>query len=183
MHVLREIRDKWPRTRVIIITAHGTVESAVEAMKMGAVDFIQKPFSPKEIRELAVQVLKRENLDENQAADYLSLIELAKRYVSDRNFPEAREITRKAIAMDPAQPVAYNLLGALLEIKGDNHEALKFYRAATDIDPSYKPALANIDRLTSWYKLGGIDFGSDKNQPENPETNSVEKDNSGGPDR
>lgn len=182
MEVLREIKDKWPKTRVIIITAHGTVESAVEAMKLGAVDFIQKPFSPGEIRESATLVLEREDLDENQTVDYASLIELAKRYISDRDFPAAREITRKAIATDPAQPVAYNLLGALLEIKGDNHEALKFYRAATDIDPSYKPALANIDRLTSWYKIGGIDFGIDKNKPENIQANPVEQDNPEGPD-
>ncbi|MFO7553840.1 MAG: response regulator [Desulfobacterales bacterium] len=57
MEVLRQIKEDWPKTRVIIITAHGTIESAVEAMKLGAVDFIQKPFSPKEIRELSTRVL------------------------------------------------------------------------------------------------------------------------------
>ena len=56
MEVLRQIKEDWPKTRVIIITAHGTIESAVEAMKLGAVDFIQKPFSPREIRELATRV-------------------------------------------------------------------------------------------------------------------------------
>ena len=46
MDVLRRIKDDWPSVRVIIITAYGTIESAVEAMKLGAVDFVQKPFSP-----------------------------------------------------------------------------------------------------------------------------------------
>jgi len=60
MEVLRHVRTRWPKTRVIVITAYGTVESAVEAMKLGADDFIQKPFTPAEIRELAMQVLERE---------------------------------------------------------------------------------------------------------------------------
>jgi CheY-like chemotaxis protein len=60
MEVLHRVRERWPTIPVIIITAHGTIESAVDAMKMGAVDFIQKPFSPREIRELATKVLQRE---------------------------------------------------------------------------------------------------------------------------
>ncbi|MGD9825359.1 response regulator [Desulfobacter sp.] len=161
MEVLRRIKEEWPETRVIIITAHGTVESAVEAMKLGAVDFIQKPFSPAEIRELAIRVMAREALEVESAVDYPSLIELTKRCIGDREFSAARETARKAIAADPAHPEAYNLLGVLLEIKGDGLEAQKFYRAALDMDPTFKPAWANLDRTTSWHKLGKIDLGPD----------------------
>jgi two-component system, OmpR family, alkaline phosphatase synthesis response regulator PhoP len=159
MAVLRRIMAEWPKTRVVIITAHGTVASAVEAMKLGAVDFVQKPFSPHEIRELANRVLEREDLDENTALDYRSLIELAKRHITDRSFAAAREAVRRAVAADPNQPEAYNLLGALLEIKGTWVEAQKFYRAALDIDPTFKPAMENLERTTSWHKFGGIDLG------------------------
>jgi DNA-binding response OmpR family regulator len=162
MEVLRQIKDDWPKIRVIIITAHGTIEIAVEAMKLGAVDFIQKPFSPGEIRDLATQVLRREALNDENAVDYFSLIELAKRHISDRGFAAARETARRAIAADPAHPEAYNLLGALLEIQGDWLEAQKFYRAALDIDPGFKPAWMNLERTTSWNKLGGINLGPDK---------------------
>lgn len=165
MDVLRRIKEDWPKIRVIIITAHGTIESAVEAMKLGAVDFIQKPFSPGEIRDLAVLVQQREMLDERNAVDYGSLIELAKLYISDRSFASARETVRKAIAVDPAQPEAYNLLGALLEIKHDWLEAQKFYRAALDIDPTFKPAAANLERTTSWRKVGEIDLGREQKEP------------------
>lgn len=162
IEVLRRIKDDRPKARVIIITAHGSIESAVEAMKLGAVDFIQKPFSPGEIRELATRVLERETLDEENAVDYRSLIELTKRHISDRSFGSARETARKAIAADPAQPEAYNLLGALIEIKGDWVDAQNFYRAALDIDPTYKPAWANLERTTSWHKFGPIDLGPEK---------------------
>jgi tetratricopeptide (TPR) repeat protein len=130
-------------------------------MKLGAVDFIQKPFSPAEIRELATRVLKREVLEVESAVDYPSLIELTKRCISDQEFSAACETARKAIAADPAHPEAYNLLGVLLEIKGDGLEAQKFYRAALDMDPTFKSAWANLDRTTSWHKLGKIDLGPD----------------------
>ncbi|MEJ2657730.1 MAG: response regulator [Desulfobacterales bacterium] len=162
MEVLRRIKEGWPKIRVIIITAHGTIESAVEAMKLGAVDFIQKPFSPGDIRELAKLVLERETLDEEQAVDYRALIELAKRCITDQSFAAAREVVHRAIAADPAQPEAYNLLGALLEIDGDIFEAQKFYLAAMDIDPKYKPARTNLKRTTSWNISGKIDFGQDE---------------------
>jgi DNA-binding response OmpR family regulator len=162
MDVLHRMKEHWPKTRVIIITAHGTIDSAVEAMKLGAVDFIQKPFSPAEIRDLALLVLEREALDEGTADDSRAFIELAKRHITDRDFASARENVRKAIAADPGQPESYNLLGALLEIEGDWVEAQKFYRAALDIDPTFKPARANLERTTSWHKFGRIDLGTDK---------------------
>ena len=161
MEVLRQIRNNWEKTRVIIITAHGTIDSAVEAMKLGAVDFIQKPFSPNEIRELATLVLKREALEEENSVDYYSLIQLAKRHIADRNFAGARETARKAISADPGNPEAYNLLGALMEIKGDWRDARKFYRAALDIDPTFKPARVNLDRTATRSKFSNIDLGPD----------------------
>jgi len=164
MDVLRRIKDDWPTVRVIIITAHGTIESAVEAMKLGAVDFVQKPFSPGEIRDLARMVLEREALDEATTVDFRAWIELSKRHITDRNFAAAREGVQKAIAADPGQPEAYNLMGALLEIKGDSVAAQKFYRAALDIDPTYKPASANLERATSWHKAGKVDLGPDKDE-------------------
>ena len=48
IRVLKEVRRSAPNTDVLVITAHGTVERAVEAMKMGACDFISKPFSSEE---------------------------------------------------------------------------------------------------------------------------------------
>jgi CheY-like chemotaxis protein len=176
IETLRRIKENWPAIRVIIITAHGTIESAVDAMKLGAVDFIQKPFSPVEIRELAALVLERESIVAESAVGYRSLIEVTKRHISDREFGTARETARQAIAADPTQPEAYNLLGALFEINNDRLEALKFYRAALDIGPAYKPAWANLERATSWEKYGRIDLGQDDNTPESTEADRGQED-------
>src|SRR5215471_16928571 len=53
--VLRATKDAHPLTEVIVMTAYGTIESAVEAMRFGAFDYIQKPFTE---QELLVKVSK-----------------------------------------------------------------------------------------------------------------------------
>jgi DNA-binding NtrC family response regulator len=46
---LRDIKERNPAQPVIVMTAYGTVETAVEAMKLGAFDYLQKPFSTEEL--------------------------------------------------------------------------------------------------------------------------------------
>ncbi len=62
MEVLETVRRRWPSVLVVILTAYGNIDIAVDAMKMGAADFIQKPFNPLEIRELTTRVLQRGHL-------------------------------------------------------------------------------------------------------------------------
>ena len=68
MDVLAKIRLKDPHLPVIIITAYGTIESAVEAMKQGAFDYVTKPFNRDELRltldkALRMTRIERENVE------------------------------------------------------------------------------------------------------------------------
>lgn len=49
IEALDRIRRRWPDLPVIILTAHGTIGLAVEAIKIGAVDFLTKPFQPSQL--------------------------------------------------------------------------------------------------------------------------------------
>jgi len=73
-------------------------------MKLGAVDFIQKPCTPDEIRELVGKVMEREAIDESKVMDYSMLMELCKRHVTDRRLEEAKAVAQKALALDPGRP-------------------------------------------------------------------------------
>jgi two-component system response regulator PilR (NtrC family) len=67
MQLLDRVRESSPETLVILITAHGTTESAVEAMKLGAYDYLTKPCSVDEIRLVVDKALEKRNLaGENQ---------------------------------------------------------------------------------------------------------------------
>jgi two-component system response regulator FlrC len=61
--LLSKVRAEQPETQVILLTAQGTVESAVQAMKSGAFDYLQKPIgSPGELRLLVSRALERRQL-------------------------------------------------------------------------------------------------------------------------
>jgi DNA-binding NtrC family response regulator len=68
MHVLEEVKKKNEEVIVILITAYGTIKSAVEAMKMGAADYLTKPFETDELvlvlrRAIRARDLEKENLE------------------------------------------------------------------------------------------------------------------------
>ena len=155
MEVLRSLCELRPEIRIIIITAYGTVKNAVEAIKLGAVDFIEKPFSPREIRELVNSVLARDTLEPSALHGYDAHIQWSKRCIQERRFPSAEEHVRKAIGLDASRAEAFNLLGALQELRGDGLGAAKSYRAAYALDPTYKPARINLERIAAIPRSSG----------------------------
>ena len=62
LSVLREAKLRYPYLPVIVMTAYGTIETAVEAMRSGASDYITKPFSSDEILIVAERAIEREEL-------------------------------------------------------------------------------------------------------------------------
>lgn len=146
IEVLKRVVKLRPDIRVIIISAYGTVDNAVEAIKLGAIDFVQKPFTPQELRDIVRSVLNRDRLEEVRAADYESHLNLTKRCINDRHFEAAIAHVKQAVGIDPTRPEAFNLLGVLHEITGDTVEAMKNYRVAVDLDPTYEPAWQNLNR-------------------------------------
>ena len=59
IEVLKRIKKHSPKTEVMVITAYGSIELAVEAMKYGAVDFITKPFSHDEFKLKVQRIIER----------------------------------------------------------------------------------------------------------------------------
>ncbi|MGE5853217.1 MAG: sigma-54-dependent transcriptional regulator [Deltaproteobacteria bacterium] len=62
LEALKEIRKRQIDITVVMITAHGTIERAVEAIRQGAYDFIPKPFEPDHIALIVQRALERERL-------------------------------------------------------------------------------------------------------------------------
>jgi two-component system response regulator FlrC len=63
MDLLRQIRREHPEIEVIVLTAYGSIESAVQAMKEGAFDYVQKPVdSPAALRQTVTRALERHRL-------------------------------------------------------------------------------------------------------------------------
>ena len=99
LDVLKELRKREDDTPVIMITAYGTVDRAVEAMKEGAYDFITRPFEPEHIALIVAKALERERL--KTGVDVLSE-ELAERHHlivgESPNMRQAVDLAKKAAA-------------------------------------------------------------------------------------
>ena len=87
--VLRAVKDAQPMTEVIVMTAYGTIESAVEAMRFGAFDYIQKPFTE---QELLVKVGKA--LDNRRLAGEVAFLasEFKDRYKFENIVGQSRSV-------------------------------------------------------------------------------------------
>ena len=60
LELLKLVKEQWPLTKVIIMTAYASTDTAVKAIRLGALDYIPKPFTPKEIRDTVEKALSGE---------------------------------------------------------------------------------------------------------------------------
>jgi len=79
LEVLQQLRSAGVSSEVVMITGYSTVETAVEAMKLGAADYVSKPFTPDELRVVVKKVLERSALVREN-------IELRKKLESQQGF-------------------------------------------------------------------------------------------------
>lgn len=162
IETLSKLKEINQQVEVIMITAYGTIETAVESMKLGACEYLRKPFSPKEIREIVIQVLERQELQEEELDDFDSYVEFAKSCITNRQYDKAAKCLKKAISLDATKPEPFNLLGVLLEIRNEVNKAQKQYRAALALDPTYKPAQDNLERTGKLdYSMHGMNLGEE----------------------
>src|SRR5258706_5346030 len=75
IEVLKELKRRGNEAPVIVLTAYGTVERAVQAMKEGAYDFISKPFEPDHLALAVVKAFEREKLKREVQILYAELSE------------------------------------------------------------------------------------------------------------
>src|ERR1700675_5187207 len=64
LELLKRIRETYPQTAVMVLTQYGTIPSAVEATRMGAVDYVTKPFQLQELRGKLERVVRLLEVDQ-----------------------------------------------------------------------------------------------------------------------
>ncbi|MGE5632052.1 MAG: response regulator [Caulobacteraceae bacterium] len=123
--VLRNIRSAGNNTPVIIMTAFATVKNAVECTKLGAVHYLQKPFTADKVRAILNSLMIHQeagNGGEGAAS--------AERLIESGRFDEAYSMLKKSLSQNPEDGETYRMLGKLYEKQGDTEKAKKFYKVA-----------------------------------------------------
>lgn len=121
--VLKKIRDMGITTPVIIITAYASVKNAVECTQLGAVAYLQKPFTPDKVRTV---------LKELETSKYIGFVreedlcEKAETLINEKKYTEALNILKKAISVESLNSNVYMLLSKACEGIGKKDEALKY---------------------------------------------------------
>jgi two-component system response regulator FlrC len=127
MGLLRKVRAEQPELEVIVLTAFGSVETAVEAMKLGAHDYLQKPVSS--LTELRLLV--------GRALEHRSL--LASRERQSREEPPSLALTHGAPSMEP-------VVGALRKVARTNATVLLLGESGTGKEVAARQVHAWSDR-------------------------------------
>lgn len=70
IEVLNRIKNSWPDTKVVMVTGYSTVETAVQALRLGAYNFVEKPFTPDILLKAVKEVFEKS--DQNSEEDDIS---------------------------------------------------------------------------------------------------------------
>ncbi|HZK82233.1 MAG TPA: response regulator [Humisphaera sp.] len=163
MGVLQELKNVRPekKPRIIVLTAYGSISTAVKATRLGAMDFLEKPVSPDEVRESVAGVLM-EPLSLPQVSDsgdplaggYAGVLNRVRHAMRLANYTDAETLLMKAADLAHKDAAYFNLLGILYEAQREHRLARKFYGKAIATDKRYEPAQTNMRRLYELQTFG-----------------------------
>jgi DNA-binding response OmpR family regulator len=161
MAVLEAMKDlaAAARPRVIVLTAYGSIPAAVKATRLGAIDFLEKPITPAELRQTVRSVLDEPELkfpeDAAPHPEYEDVLNRIRKTLRLADYATAEALLMKAADRNDKQSAEYfNLLGVLYEAQHKWRLARKCYGKAIDLNQHFEPAKANMRRLNELRSSG-----------------------------
>ena len=121
--VLRKMRDLGISTPVIIMTAFGTVKNAVECTKLGAISYLQKPFTSEKVKNVLKETGFSNVIQEKESLSKFVEIEAS---LKQDHYTQALELIKEEIGKDPLNPKIYKLLSKACLGLGNKNESIAF---------------------------------------------------------
>jgi len=126
--VLKSIREMGIETPVIIITAYATVKNAVECTKLGAVTYLQKPFTAEKIKAVLSELMNQ-NEENVLLGKTERLLQQSRKLINTGAFTDAIEILKAIIAKEIDNPEVYFLISKAYQGMGNKEKSERFYKA------------------------------------------------------
>lgn len=146
LETLERTRRQAPELPVVIVTAHGTVKNAVQAMRRGAVDVLLKPISLDALRDLVDHVFRQPTVPPD-ATPYDEWVQLATWHIRYRRTDAARHCLQEALNRDDSRPEGHTLLGLLEGTAGNLEAAHRHLEAALEREGDTATAQLLLDHL------------------------------------
>ena len=128
--VLRQMRKMGIHSPVVMITAFGTVKNAVECTQLGAVAYLQKPFTENKVKQVLEEVLhfkpERSNFD--------NILSLAEEQIKSSRFGDAELLLKNSLSAFFLEPRIYLLLSKAYSGLGKTEEAEKCRQMALTLE-------------------------------------------------
>jgi Response regulator containing CheY-like receiver, AAA-type ATPase, and DNA-binding domains len=129
--VLRQMRQMGVNTPVVMITAFGTVKNAVECTQLGAVAYLQKPFTENKVKQVLEEVLhfkpERSKLD--------NILALADEQIKSSRLSDAELLLKNALPEYFLEPRVYSMLTDVYLNLGKTEQAEQCRRMAAALNP------------------------------------------------
>jgi FixJ family two-component response regulator len=125
--LLETMQARGITTPAVFVTAYGDVPNAVRAMKLGAIDFLPKPPTPDQLRQILRDIIARHvhPLSFSGVHDCDYYLRAAKRAINLRDFAAANKHLIKALDLDSGSLQAIHLAGVMLEMREEHEHALR----------------------------------------------------------
>ena len=145
LDLVRGIRALSKKTAVVTLSHYGVMTKVVEAMKLGAIDFVEKPIDARKVQSLCDEILRRKQMISNDTVD--ELLQSAELALECGAFTEARVYLKKAMLRDGHRAEPYYWTSEFCEARGEIREALHYYCRALDACPTFQSARKALFRL------------------------------------
>ena len=145
LDLVRCIRELNGKSTVVTLSQYGAITKVVESMKLGAVDFVEKPLDTRKVQLLCDEILRRHALMNNDTVS--ELLQLAELALEQKSFVEARIYLKMAMLRDENRAEPCFWLSELYESQGDVREALHYFCRALDAAPSFQPTRKSLFHL------------------------------------
>lgn len=103
------------------------------------------------------------------------LCDTTRKMVAERRYEECKSCISEMMSYYPHSPIPHNLIGIVLEKEGCHTSAMKHFRAAYALDPTYLPARHNLEHYGTFFSRGKCAYDeTDCNDAFNKATQSIE---------
>ncbi|MGH4137627.1 response regulator [Clostridium sp.] len=126
--VLKRIRAKGITAPVVIMTAFATVKNAIDCTKLGAITYLQKPFTTDKIKTIIDEMMKKE--EDPSIKDTKYKIMDIKQLIIENNLKKALDTLKVVLSTDPNTPEIYELISIVYSKQGDLRKAEIFHNMA-----------------------------------------------------
>ncbi|MCD6302928.1 MAG: response regulator [Anaerolineae bacterium] len=165
LEAYRRMRELQPELMAIVMTGYGSMESAIEALKLGAYEFLLKPFSPRDLVTAVERTLSRRRLETQNARlkAFIPLFDLGQVATNVQDLKtlslRALEIAREEMGASIATLVRLEdhsrlaLIAAIGCNQAQARDVLGKSRASSDMSERHEPIVLDAEAASEWRRL------------------------------